>query len=497
MRSRRSLYLWSLLPVLCIFCVALGLSCSDDEPTKPKDTTPPAAVLDLEAASSTASSITLTWTAVGDDSQSGTAARYDIRYTPDSLATWENMLVVSNPPAPKPTGEAESFVVTGLNPNTRYYFQMKVADEVPNWSGLSNRASAATGSEDPGTGRIVIAVEPDTLRAPWNLAGPAGFEETGDGDVTLEEMVVGEYTIAWGEVAGWSRPDPYEVTQALEDGGSIIFTGVYTQDDPGHGGEMIWIPAGYVRLGQEGIAEPVDDVWLDGFWIGKYPVTNGEYAAFIAAGGYTNEEYWNPVGWAWRVESNITLPRNWDSNEYHGGGIPGNEQFPVNGVSWWEADAYCRWAGKRLPTEAEWEKAAKGPSPNTPTYPWGEEISGQRANYWGSGDPYENNGWTTPVGFYDGSNHGGFQTIDSPSPYGLYDVAGNLWEWTSTGWEEYPYDANDGRENPPASAYECCRVLRGGSWDDATDYLRCARRSYRRGPSARSGNSGGFRCASN
>ncbi len=258
-------------------------------------------------------------------------------------------------------------------------------------------------------------------------------------------------------------------------------------------GAMIWIPAGNVRLGQEGIATPVHDVWVDGFWIGKYPVTNGEYKEFIDAGGYSTEAYWNPVGWDWRVADNITLPANWNSNQYHGGGIPGNEDFPVNGVSWWEADAYCRWAGKRLPTEAEWEKAAKGPSPNTPTYPWGEGISGQRANYENSGDPWDNN--TTPVGFYDGRLYQGFQTIDSPSPYGLYDAAGNVWEWTSTKGASYPYDPNDGRENPPASAYECCRVVRGGSWGDDTYDLRCA---YRIGnlPVDRYV-SGGIRVASN
>jgi len=258
---------------------------------------------------------------------------------------------------------------------------------------------------------------------------------------------------------------------------------------------MIWIPAGNVMLGQTGIAEPVHPVWVDGFWIGKYEVTNGEYEAFIDAGGYSNSAYWNPVGWTWRVNNNITLPANWNSNTYHGGGIPGNEGFPVNGVSWWEADAYCRWAGKRLPTEAEWEKAAKGPSPNTPTYPWGEGISGQRANYWNSGDPWDNN--TTPVGYYDGSNHGGYQTIDSPSPYGLYDVAGNLWEWCSTKNASYPYDPDDGRENPPATYNECCRVLRGGSWHGKTNNLRCAHRlnsgPY---PDDRYRNNG-IRCASN
>ena len=290
-------------------------------------------------------------------------------------------------------------------------------------------------------------------------------------------------------------------------------------DYPGHVGEtyapkvtaddappgMVWIPPGNVRLGQTGIAEPVNDFYVQGFYIDRYEVSNAKYKAFIDAGGYTTEAYWNPVGWAWRVANSITLPSNWNSNTYHGGGIAGNDQFPVNGVSWWEADAYCRWAGVRLPTEAEWEKAAKGgcethgdpgqcDASDTPTYPWGEGITGPRANWYQSGDPYENNGWTTPVGYYDGSNHGGYQTINSPSPYGLYDVAGNVWEWCSTRWwYSYPYNPNDGRESPPVSYNECCWVLRGGSC--YSDYgLRCADRNQDDPPIGR-GNAVGFRCA--
>ncbi|MCK4412022.1 MAG: formylglycine-generating enzyme family protein [Candidatus Eisenbacteria sp.] len=266
--------------------------------------------------------------------------------------------------------------------------------------------------------------------------------------------------------------------------------------------EMVWIPAGNVRMGQTGIAEPVHDFYVEGFYIDVREVSNEEYEEFIDAGGYTTEAWWNPVGWAWKVTANITLPNGWNEDARHGGGIPGNENFPVNGVSWWEADAYCRWAGKRLPTEAEWEKVAKGGCEthgdpgqcdvsDTPTYPWGEGISGLRANYYQSGDPYDNN--STPVGYYDGSNHGGYQTIDSPSPYGLYDVAGNLWEWGSTKYASYPYNPNDGRENLPATFNECCRMLRGGSWQDGTDYMRCAYRLSHM-PDGRN-STFGFRCA--
>jgi formylglycine-generating enzyme required for sulfatase activity len=266
---------------------------------------------------------------------------------------------------------------------------------------------------------------------------------------------------------------------------------------------MVWIPPGNVRLGEFDVAEPENDFYVAGFYIDIYEVSNAKYKAFIDAGGYTAEAYWNPIGWAWRVANSITLPEFWNSDTYHGGGIAGNEQFPVNGVSWVEADAYCRWAGGHLPTEAEWEKAAKGgcethgdpgtcDASDTPSYPWGEGISGPQANYLGTGDPYESSGYTTPVGYYDGSSHGGYQTINSPSPYGLYDVAGNLWEWCSTKYAAYPYNPNDGRENPPASLSECCRVLRGGFYGSYDYDLQCAYR-YKFNPYARSFGIG-FRC---
>ena len=266
------------------------------------------------------------------------------------------------------------------------------------------------------------------------------------------------------------------------------------------------IPPGNVRPGQTGIDEPVNDFYVTGLYIDRYDVSNAKYKAFIDAGGYTTEAYWNPVGWAWRAANSITLPVNWNVNIYHGCGIAGNEQFPVNGVSWWEADAYCRWAGVRLPTEAEWERAAKGgcethgdpgtcDASDTPTYPWGEGITGPQANYSGSGDPYESCGNTTPVGYYDGSDHGGYQTIDSPSPYGLYDVAGNVWEWCSTRPGFYPYNPNDGREDPPATCDEY-RLLRGGCYafnNVIEPTLRCAERP---GNSASNRYSlPGFRCA--
>jgi formylglycine-generating enzyme len=112
---------------------------------------------------------------------------------------------------------------------------------------------------------------------------------------------------------------------------------------------------------------------------------------------------------------------------------PGYENHPVTLETWFGAWAYCNFYGYRLPTEAEWEKAARGSDGRA--FPWGNEITKDNANYYKSYDPFEESvggtGDTSPVGFYNGKGYDGYQTINSPSPYGLYDMAGNVWQWTA------------------------------------------------------------------
>lgn len=129
---------------------------------------------------------------------------------------------------------------------------------------------------------------------------------------------------------------------------------------------------------------------------------------------------------------------------------PGYENHPMTMVTWFGAWGYCDYHGWRLPSEKEWEKAGRGT--DTRPFPWGEEIQRENANFYASRDPFENmasfGSRTTPVGFYNGRSYNGYTTLDSISPYGLYDMAGNVWQWTG--------DVYEGMH---------IRFLRGGSKD--------------------------------
>jgi formylglycine-generating enzyme required for sulfatase activity len=215
---------------------------------------------------------------------------------------------------------------------------------------------------------------------------------------------------------------------------------------------------------------PVHEVHLDNFQIGRYPVTVEEYRKFVADEGYSNQRWWKaggfdktkePKGWGWD-EQVLHLNR------------------PVVSVSWYEAAAYCAWLaarlpGVRLPTEAEWERAARGTSGRR--YPWGnEKPDAERANY-SEGSV----GHATPVGLYP----------RGATSEGIDDLAGNVWEWVAD-WYGEDYYAKSTRENPKGPESGEVRVLRGGSWDVNPRGLRAALR-YGFRPGFRDDDFG-FRC---
>ncbi|MCL4862590.1 MAG: formylglycine-generating enzyme family protein, partial [Caldilineaceae bacterium] len=215
------------------------------------------------------------------------------------------------------------------------------------------------------------------------------------------------------------------------------------------------VPAGWFWMGsdprQDGLArsneQPQHRVRLGAYRIGKYPVTNAQYYQFVVATGREPPGHWE----AGRPPDDLL-------------------DHPVINVTWHDAVAYCKWLGRqlgrqvRLPSEAEWEKAARGT--DGWVYPWGNQPPNDRLCNFNM-----NVGGTTPVGRYPAGR----------SPYGCYDMAGNVWEWTSSLWGKdvskpefsYPYDPNDGREDMRAGN-DVLRVVRGGSWYLFDDDVRCA-----------------------
>lgn len=226
-------------------------------------------------------------------------------------------------------------------------------------------------------------------------------------------------------------------------------------------GPMVLIPAGEFlmgsdeRLPDEG---PAHKVTLKSYWIDVYEVTNEQYKAFIDAAGRRSPSHFR----------NRTFP-------------PGKGDHPVTEVTWYDAEAYCTWAGKRLPTAEEWEKAARGTDGRM--FPWGNEFDPNKANTPQRWVILKQEGDTMPVGSFP----------DGVSPYGLYDMSGNVWEWTASWYQAYP-----GNTHPSENYGEQYKTLKGGSWWDCSFY-KCGisapvfnRSFFLRGTHNKSF---GFRCA--
>ena len=228
------------------------------------------------------------------------------------------------------------------------------------------------------------------------------------------------------------------------------------------GADMLLIPAGLFLMGGDAREDeqPAGQVWVDAFTIDRTPVTNGQFRAFWESGMYDDPSApcWEGLqeGYRWiHKEEMRRVPRYWYDAQWNGA------HQPIVGVTWFEAFAYARWAGKRLPTEAEWEKAARGE--NGRQYPWGDTFDHTCCNVAKTGVK----GTSTVGRFSPGGD----------SPYGVTDMAGNIWEWTSTLYQPYPYRPDDGRESLQEDAGR--RVLRGGSWQSRfIEHTRCANRYY-------------------
>lgn len=237
--------------------------------------------------------------------------------------------------------------------------------------------------------------------------------------------------------------------------------------------------------------EPAHTVTLSEYWIGKYPLTNAEFRCFYDDHGYERQDLWSIEGWKWRTgqwEADLSVypeeirkdierwlahrpkeqrgqPFFWDDSHWS------SANLPVVGVCWFEAQAYCTWlnivTGKKygLPNEAQWEQAARGPQGRL--WPWGNMWEEQRCNNWEAKDALKT---TSPVGMYP---HGA-------SPYGLMDMAGNVWEWCADWYDSQEYEQRKDQLvlDPTGPADGKARVVRGGSWDLNRNYARAASRSW-------------------
>jgi formylglycine-generating enzyme required for sulfatase activity len=211
--------------------------------------------------------------------------------------------------------------------------------------------------------------------------------------------------------------------------------------------ETAKIPAGEFFYGDEKEKHLIKDAYQ----IDLYPVTNQRFAEFIQAKGYEMDKYWSEKGWKWCRENKVSEPWYWQDEKWN------QPDHPVVGVSWYEAQAFARWAGKALPTEVQWERTARGTDGRE--YPWKGEFDKEKCNTEESGI-----GKTSRVTRYP----------NGISPAGCYDMAGNVWEWTVSQDEYGDY------------------ILRGGCWNDRWADARCTEHLRYR-PDERI-TSVGFRC---
>jgi len=227
--------------------------------------------------------------------------------------------------------------------------------------------------------------------------------------------------------------------------------------------ELVEIPAGECTIGAPELGFAYDNerprhrTDVRGFMIGRSPIVNATYLTFVEGGGYERREWWSDEGWSWKEEYDITHPGGWTADcaaEWRLGTLePLDPRRPVVHLSWFEADAFARAHGARLPTEIEWEKAATWDQETQTArrYPWGEDAlePGVHANV----DLFESG--TAPVA----------ARAAGASPYGCLGMIGDVWEWTSTAFDGYPgFVAYPYREYSEVFFGEQYRVLRGGSW---------------------------------
>lgn len=224
--------------------------------------------------------------------------------------------------------------------------------------------------------------------------------------------------------------------------------------------KQVWVPPGKFLMGSnpsqdhysQSHEQPAHSVKItSGFWLDMHPVTNEAYRYFIEQGGYASQALWHPDAWEY-IENGELMPAELDAKF-------NAPQQPCVGVCWYEADAYARWRGGRLPTEAEWEYAARGQE--SLIFPWGNQYDSNRLNCNGS------NNSTTIIGSYE----------NGKSWVGALDLLGNVWEWVHD-WYDINYYKNSPSENPQGPLEGSTHLLRGASWQNEQEWQRATARLH-------------------
>lgn len=275
---------------------------------------------------------------------------------------------------------------------------------------------------------------------------------------------------------------------------------------------MVYVPAGEFLMGNTGVQwmwngslvagdlglqvytdeSPQHTVYLDAFWIDQTEVTVGMFRTFVEAAGYettAEREGWGAPWTDGPMEEEWPHIPGTDWQHPHGPESSAEDDHPVVQVSWEDAAAYCEWAGGQLPSEAQWEKAARGTDGRL--WPWGDTYEGNRGSFCGASCPVKrwnhdsyDDGYalTSPVGSFP----------SGASPYGALDIAGNIWEWVAD-WYDADYYTDSPNENPTGPSYGTERTQRGGAWLDNESWVRTTVR-HSTPPWARFDDLG-FRCA--
>jgi formylglycine-generating enzyme required for sulfatase activity len=329
----------------------------------------------------------------------------------------------------------------------------------------------------------------------WILAGAAG--------IALIIVLAALFTSGGGlpakAPAAGETPVPSEAAASIEEPPSLPATRIVEQPGGGwvaekDGAAMIHVPAGDFTMGSLDVGDeerPVHTANLDGYWINKTEVTNAMFARFINETSYKTGAENADTGWVANDKGKWVKAEgaDWQHPRGSDSSIAGLGNHPVVQVSWNDAKAYCAWAGLQLPTEAEWEKAARGTDERR--YPWGNAAASPAGllNFadrslkvnWANAKVDDGYEFTAPVGSYPAG----------VSPYGVLDMSGNVWEWAADRYFEYYYQ-NSSARNPAGPSTGNNRVLRGGSWfNDVRDTRTTYRASELPGESY---SDLGFRC---